>query len=72
MPNNISSPDMRLVGEYTRRLAKEYRRARGIYKPGDLIAKFSTKTQLDAFLTAEQNYINEQLAFIFKGGETNV
>ena len=64
--------NMQLIGEYTRRLAKEYRRARGIKSPADLIAKFSTEVQLEAFLTAEQDYINEQLAVLMKGSETNV
>ena len=67
MPKNL---DLSLIGEYTRRLSREYRRARGIRNPSDLIAKFSTETQLDAFLAAEQNYINDQLRVIL--GDENV
>lgn len=54
----------KLIGEYTRRLSREYRRARGITNPSDLVRKFKTATELDAFLASEQGYINEQLRVI--------
>ena len=46
------SEDKTLICEYTRRLSKEYRRARGIKNPADLVRKFKTPKGLDAFLAA--------------------
>lgn len=56
------------IVECTRRLSKEYRRARGIANPGDLIRKFSSPSALDAFLDREQSYINDVLSSILKEG----
>ena len=71
MSNNISLNN-ELISECIRRFTKEYRRARGIENPSDLITKFPTKAQLDAFLDAENAYINERFAVLLKGDETNV